>query len=364
MNKAFVVALLLGIATCAKIPLQRKPLSMSNLLATKERFESQGSKKFLQGMYGEEVPIADYMNTQYFANVEIGTPGQTFTVVPDTGSSNLWVYSSSCNSIPCWYHSTYNSAKSSTYKKDGRDFNITYGSGSVGGSVSTDTVTLGDVYATDFAFGEVTSVSGASFYASEMSGILGLAYRTISVDALPTFVDQSDITDKSFAFYLNLDTEASYMTIPGYDTESYNGDSFQYHTVAEQKYYSLNFASMQQKGKAKIDMSSYYAVIDSGTSILVGPEKLVNELIDGIEVKKTCKGVEDLPDITFTIDTTDYVLTADDYVLKITDMGITECMLGVMGSVFPASFNYFILGDVFMRKYYTFFDKENNRVGF
>jgi len=197
-----------------------------------------------------------------------------------------------------------------------------------------------------------------------MSGILGLAYRTISVDALPTFVDSSDITDKSFAFYLNLDTEASYMTIPGYDTDSFNGDNFQYHDVAEQKYYALNFASMQQAGKAKIDMSSYYAVIDSGTSILVGPEKLVNELIDGITVKRTCKGLEDLPDITFTIDTTDYVLTSNDYVLQVTDMGITECMMGVMGSVFPPSFNYFILGDVFMRKYYTFFDKENNRVGF
>lgn len=78
--------------------------------------------------------------------------------------------------------------------------------------------------AKDFAFGEVTSVSGASFYASSMSGILGLAYRTISVDALPTFVDSANIVDKSFAFYLNLDTEKSYMTIPGYDEEAFNGE--------------------------------------------------------------------------------------------------------------------------------------------
>jgi hypothetical protein len=105
-------------------------------------------------------------------------------------------------------------------------------------------------------------------------------------------------------------------------------------------------------------MSGYYAVIDSGTSVLVGPERIVNQLIDGITVKRTCKGIEDLPDII------DYTLTYKDYVVQITDMGITECMLGVMGSAFPPSFNYFILGDVFMRKYYTFFDKENNRVGF
>jgi len=77
-----------------------------------------------------------------------------------------------------------------------------------------------------------------------MSGILGLAYRTISVDALPTFVDSSDLTDKSFAFYLNLDTEKSYMTIPGFADEAFNGE-FTYHPVAEQKYYSLEFTSMQ-----------------------------------------------------------------------------------------------------------------------
>ena len=35
-----------------------------------------------------------------------------------------------------------------------------------------------------------------------------------------------------------------------------------------------------------------------------------------------------------------------------------------MGSDFPAGFNYFILGDLFMRRYYSYFDKNNNRVGF
>ena len=111
-------------------------------------------------------------------------------------------------------------------------------------------------------------------------------------------------------------------------------------------------------------MSKYYAVIDSGTSIIMGPEELVNQLIDGIDVKATCRGIEDLPDITFTLDGRDYVLTYNDYVLKVTEMGITECVMAIMGSAFPSYFNYFILGDNFMRKYYSFFDKENNRVGF
>lgn len=62
-------------------------------------------------------------------------------------------------------------------------------------------------------------------------------------------------------------------------------------------------------------MSDYKAVIDSGTSITIGPSSLVNEVLDGIDVKLTCRGIEDLPDITFTFDGVDYTMTYEDYVL-------------------------------------------------
>lgn len=136
-----------------------------------------------------------------------------------------------------------------------------------------------------------------------------------------------------------------------------------YHTVAEKKYFSLNLTGLRQ-GETKIDAGKYYAVIDSGTSVLVGPNELVKKLTDGIVVRKTCKGIENLPDIAFEIDGIEYVLTKDDYVLKVTSGGVTECVLAVMGSDFPAGFNYFILGDTFMRKYYSYFDMNNDRVGF
>ena len=68
-------------------------------------------------------------------------------------------------------------------------------------------------------FGEITSVSGMAFYASQLSGILGLAYDTISVNKLPTFLDSSNLKDKSFSFYLTLNPDESYMTIPSYDKD-------------------------------------------------------------------------------------------------------------------------------------------------
>jgi len=242
------------------------------------------------------------MDAQYFIDVSIGTPAQTFTMVPDTGSSNLWVYSKSCWALPCWTHKLYDHSKSSTYKANGQAFDITYGSGGIKGTVSEDTAMIGaDVSVPSMGFGEVTSASGISFDVSRMSGILGLAYKSISVDGLDTFMDLSNLTDKSFSFYLHSNPTESYMIVPGMETEGWT--TIDKHTVAEQKYWALTLKSISQ-GTKVIDASKYKAVIDSGTSLLVGPTELVTPLIDGITVNATCDGIDSLPDISFTIDTT------------------------------------------------------------
>jgi len=106
-----------------------------------------------------------------------------------------------------------------------------------------------------------------------MSGILGLAYGSISVDKLPTFIDSMNIKDHSFAFYLHLNPDKSYMTLPGYDESAMDGE-FEYHNVVEEKYWALKLDTITS-GTNVIDASKYKAVIDSGTSVLVGPEELV-----------------------------------------------------------------------------------------
>ena len=213
MYTTAVVAALIGATSAGKIPMTKRNLTKDMVLGQKELINS----KFLGG---EHVDVKDYLNAQYFITASVGTPPQDFTVVPDTGSSNLWLYSQHCWSLPCWYHPKYDSSKSSTYQKDGQDFKITYGSGSVGGTVSKDVAKIGDIESL-MSFGEITSVKGMSFYVSQMSGILGLAYNTISVDALPTWLDGAATKDKSFSFYLHSNPDESYMVIPGMDSENY-----------------------------------------------------------------------------------------------------------------------------------------------
>jgi len=229
--KYTAIAALLGMVEAGKIPMIKKDLTMDKINRQIDALEN----KFLGA--SQHIHVDDFMNAQYFIEVDVGTPAQKFTVVPDTGSSNLWLYSKNCWSIPCWTHPLYDNTKSSTYVKDGQKFDITYGSGSVKGSVSKDTATIGDGITATMGFGEVSSVSGVSFLASQMSGILGLAYNTISVDNLDTFIDLSNLTDKSFSFYLHDTQSESYMTIPGMDSEMYS--TIDTHPVVEKKYWAL-----------------------------------------------------------------------------------------------------------------------------
>jgi hypothetical protein len=73
MNKLAVLCLLFGAALSAKIPLRKRNLSMSSLLEYQERLRTVGMTKY-GASNGQEVPITDYENTQYFATVSLGTP--------------------------------------------------------------------------------------------------------------------------------------------------------------------------------------------------------------------------------------------------------------------------------------------------
>ncbi|KAI5278542.1 cathepsin D [Manis pentadactyla] len=333
--------------------------------------------------------LKNYMDAQYYGEIGIGTPPQCFTVVFDTGSSNLWVPSIHCKllDLACWVHRKYNSGKSSTYKENGTSFDIHYGSGSLSGYLSQDTVLVpckaaspapSGIKVERQTFGEATKQPGITFIAAKFDGILGMAYPRISVDGvLPVFDNlmQQKLVDKNiFSFYLSRDPSAELggeLMLGGTDSRYYKGP-LNYFNVTRQAYWQIHMDQIDIGSSLTLCKGGCEAIVDTGTSLMVGPVEEVRELQKAIgaipliqgEYMIPCEKVSGLPDITLKLGGTDYKLSAEDYTLKVSQAGKTVCLSGFMGmDIPPPGGPLWILGDVFIGRYYTVFDRDENRVG-
>ena len=99
------------------------------------------------GHEGPMVTLRGYSHNQYVGVIGIGTPPQMFSVVFDTGSSDIWVPGHACST--CGRHSLFDSNSSFSYEDtqrgtvlDRKTFSLAYGTGSVMGHVAKETITI------------------------------------------------------------------------------------------------------------------------------------------------------------------------------------------------------------------------------
>ncbi|TXG55390.1 hypothetical protein EZV62_020646 [Acer yangbiense] len=279
-----------------RIGLKKKKLDQINRLSGQiNSNEGEGIRApiktyHLPGNLGDSdadiVSLKNYMDAQYFGEIGIGSPSQTFTVIFDTGSSNLWVPSAKCYfSVACYFHSKYKSSQSTTYNKNGTSAAIQYGTGAISGFFSQDSVKVGDLVVKNQDFIEATKEASITFLAAKFDGILGLGFQEISVGkAVPVWynmVNQGLVNEPVFSFWLNRDTEGDEggeLVFGGVVSDHFKGEHT-YVPVTQKGYWQFEMADVLIDGETTGYCSDgCKAIADSGTSLLAGPTTVITQI--------------------------------------------------------------------------------------
>ncbi|XP_075404153.1 pregnancy-associated glycoprotein-like [Tenrec ecaudatus] len=363
------------------IPLQKiKPLreSLREINQLKDFLDTYGhsmiSKYFLsqESKDGPKMALQNYLDMAYIGTISIGTPPQEFEVIFDTGSTDLWVPSIYCHSSACKSHSVFHPLKSSTFQFLGQPMDITYGTGSMKGFVGRDTVKVAGLVDENQDFGLSVLEPTPFMDMMPFDGVLGLAFPTLATSGSTPFFDnllkQGVISQGVFAFYLtgSQDEKGSVVMFGGVDSSYYKGE-LHWIPVTRPNFWQFTIDSISMNGNIISCSHSCQAILDTGTSLVSGPQDAVSNFHSAIgggasysgEFTIDCADVSVLPDIIFTINGVQYPVPAKAYVQQ----GRDTCYSNFQTTPLSLTQDIWILGDVFLRLYFSVYDRDNQRVG-
>ncbi|XP_064020084.1 pepsin A-like [Pogoniulus pusillus] len=370
MLKLLLLLSLLALAQCGvyRVPLWRGK-SLRQILEEKGLLESylQKNQARLRGKFadkdGDYEAMRNYMDNEYYGAISIGTPSQVFTVIFDTGSANLWVPSTYCSSPACGNHNRFDPNMSSSYVPTNGTLNITYGTGSMTGRLGYDTLTVYEITVTSQIFGLSVTEPGDIFTDSPFDGIMGLAYPSISASqATPVFdnmMAQNLVAENLFSVYLSRDGKDGSFILFGAIDSKYTTNGITWIPLSARTYWQI---SMQRVTIGIFTVGCQMgcqAIVDTGTSRIVVPKADLATirviLAADSNGQVSCAVTPLMSDVVFHINGNAFHLSAKRYVIKVDG----SCILGFESM----DSNFWILGDVFLREYYSIYDRQNDRVG-
>ncbi|CAB1428744.1 unnamed protein product [Pleuronectes platessa] len=206
-----------------------------------------------------------------------------------------------------------------------------------------------------------------------------MGYPSISVDKVKPVFDSAMaaklLPQNIFSFYISRDAKAAVggeLILGGTDPLYYTGD-LHYVNVTRKAYWQIKMDGVEVGTQLTLCKTGCQAIVDTGTSLIVGPRQEVRALHRAIgalplimgEYLIDCKKIPSLPVVSFNIGGKMFNLTGEDYVMKEFQKGSSICLSGFMAmDIPPPAGPLWILGDVFIGKYYTVFDRNVDRVGF
>ncbi|XP_005412852.1 PREDICTED: napsin-A [Chinchilla lanigera] len=370
-------------ATLIRVPLRRvhRPHGIPNpLRAWGEPAEPPGLGVPPHGDGPFFVPLSKFLNVQYFGEIGLGTPPQNFSVVFDTGSSNLWIPSKRCHffSLPCWFHHRYNPKASSSFRPNGTKFAIQYGTGRLSGILSQDELTIGGINNVSVTFGEALWEPSLVFAFASFDGIFGLGFPILAVDGVPppldVLVEQGLLDKPVFSFYLNRDlagVDGGELVLGGSDPAHYI-PPLTFLPVTIPAYWQIHMERVLVGTGLTLCAQGCAAILDTGTSLITGPSEEIRALhraIGGLpwlagEHFIQCSKIPTLPPVSFRLGGLWFNLTAQDYVIQISRGGFPLCLSGFQAlDMPPPAGPLWILGDVFLGAYVAVFDRGSASTG-
>ncbi|KAF8166351.1 acid protease [Mycena galopus ATCC 62051] len=323
-----------------------------------------------------DVPAQSLQNgaAEYVVPVKIGTPGVTLNLDFDTGSSDLWVWSSELTGVSKTGHNIYSPSKSKTASLQSKStWKISYGDGSsASGNVYLDTVTVGGVAVPKQAV-ELAEKMSAQFSSGEGSdGLLGLAWpsiNTVSPQAVKTpvenMIDQGLVAQPLFTVKLDRGDNAGFYSFGAID-ETVTSNPITYTPVDNsQGFWMVPSTSYTLNGKTFARQDNT-AILDTGTTLALIDDDAVSKIyaaIKGAKFDSTQGGwmyptTSTVPTLAFAIGDTMYTLNAADFPYGEASDGF------IFGGVQSRGTNPFdILGDIFLKSVYVVFNQGESTVG-
>ncbi|KAK7744364.1 hypothetical protein SLS62_010218 [Diatrype stigma] len=315
---------------------------------------------------GSAVTTPEPDDVEYLTPVEIGTPAQTLNLDFDTGSADLWVFSSELSKSLQSGHGVYDASKSSTAKKlSGASWDISYGDGSgASGDVYTDTVSIGGVSFDTQAVEAASKISQQFTQDTNNDGLVGLAFssiNTVSPKAQKTFFDnvKGSLSDPLFAVDLKHDAPGSY-DFGFADDSKYTGD-ITYTTVSTSQGF-WEFTASGYKIGSKASSTKLDGIADTGTTLLMLPDAVVKAYYKGVSGAEDSSQLggyvfpcsADLPDFAYTVEGTDIVVPGSliNYA-QASESDPDTCFGGLQSS---SGIGINIFGDIALKASYVVFN--------
>ncbi|KAF7365422.1 Acid protease [Mycena venus] len=314
-------------------------------------------------------PLTDFEEDLWFGTITVGTPPQTLTVDFDTGSSDTFLPAVGCDAT-CDGHTLYDPAASSTAVNTTDPFFLQFGAGNATGFVFTDTVTIAGLTA------QSQAVGASNHYSVEFEvdnfppdGLVGMAFPALAVFGdNPLFTTLADQGTVPPVFGVKLADTGSELFLGGVDTALFTG-AFRNVSLIEEDFYALNLQALDVNNKVVATANGVVAIVDTGTTLLIGDDEGVEILYSAIPGSKDASAIlgpgfftvpcNRIP--TVGIELGNQVFNVAPAIFNLGVLEGNDCVGGVTSL---DGVPFWVLGDIFLRNFYTVFDQGNARVGF